>query len=389
MGMTGKFHLSWGDFHSLKNSAALEFECFRILSYGFSMSIGDQLEPYGKLNPATYKLIGKVYERVAQCEPWARPSSPITEAALITPECKLYEFQIPDSIMGAVQLLEEISLQFDIVDPCADFSKYRLIILHDDLIVDTDFQRRLDEYVKKGGAVIACYKGGSDVNGQYPSCFDVTSDGENENYPDFIVAEGLLSGGLELENEYVIYEQGLRISPASSEATSVLEARAPYFPRKGDHFCSHKYTPSQKGEKYPAAVQKGKVILFAHPLFKQYRLNAPNWCKQIIKNAISSLLPNRLVRHDGPSTMTVSLLDQPEHRRATAHLLSYVPVRKSERIDIIEDRTVLRDVRLEVCLPDKSIKSARIVPEDIQLALDGNSILVPEVDGYAIVELRY
>ena len=32
MGMTGKFHTEWGDFHSLKNQAALEFECFRMLS---------------------------------------------------------------------------------------------------------------------------------------------------------------------------------------------------------------------------------------------------------------------------------------------------------------------------------------------------------------------
>ena len=53
LGMTGKFHTSWGDFHSLKNKAALEFECFRMLSYGFAASIGDQLEPCGKLNPAT------------------------------------------------------------------------------------------------------------------------------------------------------------------------------------------------------------------------------------------------------------------------------------------------------------------------------------------------
>jgi len=60
LGMTGKFHTSWGDFHSLKNLASLEFECFRMLSYGVASSIGDQLEPCGKLNPATYKLIGNI-----------------------------------------------------------------------------------------------------------------------------------------------------------------------------------------------------------------------------------------------------------------------------------------------------------------------------------------
>ncbi|HML49749.1 MAG TPA: beta-galactosidase, partial [Clostridia bacterium] len=41
MGMTGKFHTSWGDFHSLKSLAALEFECFRMLSFGFACSVGD------------------------------------------------------------------------------------------------------------------------------------------------------------------------------------------------------------------------------------------------------------------------------------------------------------------------------------------------------------
>lgn len=73
MGMTGKFHTAWGDFHSLKNLAALEFECFRMLSFGFACSIGDQLEPSGKLNSATYDLIGNVYKEVEHFEAWSRP----------------------------------------------------------------------------------------------------------------------------------------------------------------------------------------------------------------------------------------------------------------------------------------------------------------------------
>jgi len=32
LGMTGKFQTSWGDFHSYKNPAALEFECFHMLA---------------------------------------------------------------------------------------------------------------------------------------------------------------------------------------------------------------------------------------------------------------------------------------------------------------------------------------------------------------------
>ena len=36
-----------GRFSLSENQAALEFECFRMLSYGYAVSIGDQLEPMG------------------------------------------------------------------------------------------------------------------------------------------------------------------------------------------------------------------------------------------------------------------------------------------------------------------------------------------------------
>ena len=387
LGMNGKFHTEWGDFHSLKNLAALEFECFRMLSYGAAASIGDQLEPGGVLNPATYKLIGQVYGHIAKCEAWARPSSSVVEAALLTPEVEDGEFQIPESVMGATQMLEELALQFDIITPSADFSPYKLIILPDDMIADSNLQERLNDYAANGGAIIACCKGGLNKEGNYPSCYAALSDGINENYPDFIVAEGSLSTNLESGNEYVIYQQGLRIS--SKGADTILEARAPYFPRKGDKFCSHRYTPSAKGEKYPAALQNGKVILFSHPLFEQYRHNAPRWCKQLIDNAISILMPQRLVQHNGPSFLSVNLLEQAEHKRIAAHILSYVPHRKSASIDIIEERIKLSDLQFEFCIPGKKISSARLVPEGIPLIVDGNTVTLPELDGYGIIELNF
>ena len=385
LGMTGKFHTSWGDFHSLKNLAALEFECFRMLSYGIAASIGDQLEPNGTLNPATYKLIGKVYEKFAALEAWGRPGTALVEAALITSETNSAEHQIPDSIMGAAQMLEELSLQFDIISPDHDLSRYKLIILPDDLIADTGLQKRLNSFVSAGGAIIACAKGGSDEAGVYPACFGAVSEGANPNFPDFIVADGPLAETLEQGNEYVIYMQGLQIKPTA--AKTILKANAPYFPAKGEKFCSHMYVPSAKGEGYPAAVQNGKVILFSHPLFEQYRKCAPLWCKQLMGGALDYLLPNRLVRHNGPSTMAVTLLDQPEHSRVSVHVLSYIPVRKSATIDIIEEPTVLRDIRLTFNLPQKQVKSARLVPDNIPLTLDGNTVTVPQVDGYAIIEL--
>ena len=385
MGMTGKFHTEWGDFHSLKNLAALEFECFRMLSFGFASSIGDQLEPNGTLNPATYRLIGKVYSQFAEREAWARPSTPVVEAAVVTPESPRVEHQIPESVMGAVQMLEELAIQFDVIDPGMSLDAYKLVILPDDLVVCGDFQKKLEDFVAKGGKVIACAKGGQNQDGEYPSCFGAKSAGPQNVYPDFLIAEGKLAEGLEPENEYVIYMQGEALEPAGAE--TILSARAPYFKREKDFFCSHRYTPSAKGEAYPAVLQKGGVILFGHPIFQQYRKNAPFWCKKLTSNAIDMLLGERLVRHDGPSTMTVSVLDQPEEARTNLHILSYVPVRKSATIDIIEERTVLRNVTVKVNIP-RQFTQARLVPEDIPLEVKDGSVTIPEINGYAIVELK-
>ena len=390
MGMTGKFHTSWGDFHSLKNRAALEFEVFRMLSFGFAASVGDQMEPRGVLNPATYRLIGSVYGPLQEREEWARPGIPVTEAALLTSESVLLEHKMPDDILGAAQLLEELAIQFDILDETMSLDQYRLIILPESFSPSADFTAKLDAYIAKGGAAIACGKTMLSEGNKFPGVFGAEYLGENENYPDFVISCGELPAGLEKDNEYVVYHQGLKIN--ADKDRTILWARSPYFPRKGDRFCSHRYTPSARGEPYPAAVKNGKVIYFCHPLFGQYRDNAPLWCKILVSNAIDLLLPQRLLRHNGPSTLAVSVLEQPEKKRYTVHLLSYIPVRKSAAFDIIEERTPARDVKLKLNLP-KPAKKVFLVsagPSDPvgkkELPYNGE-VTVPVIDGYAILEI--
>ena len=64
-----------------------------------------------------------------------------------------------------------------------------------------------------------------------------------------------------------------------------------------------------------------------------------------------------------------------------------MPVRKSATIDIIEERTVLRNVTVKVNIP-RQFTQARLVPEDIPLEVKDGSVTIPEINGYAIVELK-
>ena len=70
LGMTGKFHTSWGEFGGFKHPNALRYECAAMMAFGCRCSIGDQLHPNGELNIDTYKRIGLAYREVAEKEPW-------------------------------------------------------------------------------------------------------------------------------------------------------------------------------------------------------------------------------------------------------------------------------------------------------------------------------
>jgi hypothetical protein len=125
LGMTGKFHTSWGDFHSFKNLAALQYEVFQMLALGAKCSIGDQLHPNGKLSKSVYDLIGQVYTQVKQIESWCAQSQPLVDIGILSPE----EFHggaignLPPALIGAVRMLTELSHQFDVIDSQSEFNK--------------------------------------------------------------------------------------------------------------------------------------------------------------------------------------------------------------------------------------------------------------------------
>ena len=118
LGQTGKFHTSWGDFHSYKNEVALEYECFRMLALGAKCLVGDQLHPDGRLDREVYRRIGRVYSEIEKKEPWCVDVDALADIGVLTPEESMGAGfgQLPRAIKGATEMLEELAQQFDILD---------------------------------------------------------------------------------------------------------------------------------------------------------------------------------------------------------------------------------------------------------------------------------
>ena len=390
MGMTGKFHTSWGDFSSFKNQPALEFECFNMVAMGAQCSVGDQLHPSGKIDAETYKLIGSVYSQIAAVEPWCRDAQPVADIGVFTPE----EFlggghgAMRPAIIGATRILQELRQQFDIVDSRSDLSRYKLLILPDEIPCDDRLAEAVDRFVEAGGAVMLSYQSGLNPEGARFNLRSLRLDdlGEAPYSPDFIVAGKL--GGSRPEAGQVMYNKGRQVAPGEG-AEVLAEMQQPYFNRTWEHFCSHRHTPAEGPASYPGAVRTGNCIYFMHPLFGTYEAKAPLWCKELVRGALEMLMPEPALRVEGPSTLQASLNVQSDPPRQIVHLLHYIPERRGREFDIIEDVIPLYNVKVSVRGDARVSASVTLEPQGQALEFTQNGayveFVVPELKGHQIV----
>jgi len=394
LGMTGKFHTSWGDFHSYKNPAALQFECFQMLALGAKCSVGDQLHPSGKIDSVSYDLIGQVYAEVEKKEAWCRGSKPVAEIGLLSPEefAPTYERTNFPSVYGAVRMLQELALQFDVLDSRADFSRYKLLVLPDEIPGAKELAAKLDAYVRGGGSLLASFESGLD---DAKSAFSLRSlgvqlKGDAPFSPDFILPKGPLASGLS-RTEYVMYMKGKEVEPLSGSevlASTVL----PYFNRTWEHFCSHRHTPSAGKPGYPAIVRNGRAVYFAHPVFTQYHRNAPRWVKTLVGNAISLLLPEPVLRLQAPSSTLVTVNGQPAENRWVVHLLHYIPERRGQDFDVIEDVIPILDVKVSVAAP-RRVADVLLAPQGGRLPFQARAgrveFTLPRLEGHQMIAVEF
>ncbi|MCS6949374.1 MAG: beta-galactosidase trimerization domain-containing protein, partial [bacterium] len=391
LGMTGKFAVSWGHFHSYKPQAALEYECFQMLALGAKCSIGDQLHPSGRLDPVTYDLIGAVYAQVEEREEWCIGAEPIVEVGVFNVEViQPQHVRVPPANLGAYRILQEGRHQFDFIDSESDWSRYRVVILPDDVVMDDALAQKAQAYLDAGGALLCTGRSGlhQDSSGFALNEFPAVYERELPYSPDFVRPLGALTEGI-ADTQYVMYLRGQKVSLAEG-AEVLAEVWEPYFNRTYQHFCSHAHAPVARRSEHPAALRKGRVVYLTHPVFSIFAQYGMTFYKQLVLNALKLLLPQPLVVADAPSTLQVTWNRQPAHQRSVVHLLHYIPERRTLAPDYLEDVIPLYQVSLR--LRTNAPKRAYLAPQrtEIPFQTEGEylCLTVPEVRGHQMVVLE-
>lgn len=399
LGMTGKFHTSWGEFGGFKHPNALRYETALSLANGARCSVGDQLHPEGLMEPATYALIGTAYAEVEAKEQWCTDVKPLADVALLSQEAvgvqgsgESQAAHTGKGDAGAVRMLLEGKILFDVVDLESDWSNYKVIILPDAIRIGADLEKKLTAFVVGGGKVLAT--GESNLNKAGDAfVLDLGANWKEADplNPNFF-RPNFAPGPLLSETAYVFYAPGQRITLAVL-GTELGQRQDSYFNRTAEHFCSHRHTPPSTVTDAPGMTEGSAGIYIAWNLFDEYAGMGSLIARETVLYALRRLLAGReTLKTDLPAQGIVTLMEQLAENRYICHLLYASPIRRGKNIEVIEDILPIDNVSVTLRLP-KSTTEARLQPQDTPIALEQSNegtvrFVLPRLECHQMVVLK-
>ncbi|MDO4272888.1 MAG: alpha-L-fucosidase [Eubacteriales bacterium] len=361
LGMTGKFHTTWGEFGGFKHPNALRYEAGLSLAFGAKCSIGDQLHPNGWMNEKTYRIIGEAYSEVEQKEPWCRSAENICDVAVLSQEAVSLGTATRDTVydgdIGANRVLLEGKYLYTFIDLEVDFSRFQVLILPDTIRVDETLSKQLQAYLDQGGKLLLSGQSGLWKNtDSFAVEVGAAYEGEGRFRPNYCV----FPDGKEAE---VIYEQNFRISPTFGTVTG--KSKDPYFNRDISHFSSHQHTPDDDSQMYPAVIRTGNTVYIGWNIFAEYGKIGSLQAKRLIAEALEYLLAGaHSARAALPDRGVLTLTRQKQENRYVAHLLfAHTTLRghfniygEEKLVEAIEDIVPLHQVKGSIRVPGKVTK---------------------------------
>ncbi len=389
LGMTGKFHTTWGEFGGYKHPNALRYEVALSAAMGAKSSVGDQLSPNACMDMHTYSMIGAAYQELEEKEPWLDHVTPICDVAVLTAESSKNDFgegdesnDLQKADIGVGRILLEGKYLFSMIDKEVDFQQYKVIILPDCIRMKEETCEKLQAFVRNGGKILAT--GDSAIeDGKLLFDFGAEYQGKSEYKPSY--ARPLTDNPY--ETDFIMYTDCNQVEV--TDGTELVQMIKPYFNRTAEHFCSHLHTPSS-GQYGGAGVVEGKDgIYIAWKIFEDYAAVGELVDKKIVCEALDRLLgKEKTLETNLGSIGIVNLLEQKEESRYVAHLLYATPTKRGESIDAIEEIYPVYQISLSIQVLEK-IKRVYLAPQMTELPFaekDGKvAVTVEKLDCHQMV----
>lgn len=380
IGMTGKFHLAWGEFGGFKSKDALKFEVASMALYGAGASVGDHMHPDGEMEMQTYENIGYAYKYLESIAPFCYGGESVADIGL-------YLSSDREANEGVSNILLENQIDYDLVMD-DNFERFDTVTFPDSVVLSDESLSALNAYIDKGGKVVlmadALVK-----NGEFQIDTGLKYIGKPEFDCDYIVSDKKHNDILNAPMLCNI--PGHRTENIDAEIYS--EIITPYFSRTYGHFCGHKNTPFDKSVKgFPAISKKGNVVYMAHSLPKQYREYGSLFHKKYFVYALNTVYSGGHLKVEGLGSQgRCTMICQPDKSRYCINMIYASPVKRG-CAEIIEDIMPIYNIKVSL-KTDKNIKKVYLglTGEELEYKYDNGMVMftVPELNCHTSVVVEY
>ncbi|MBQ6998953.1 MAG: beta-galactosidase trimerization domain-containing protein [Clostridia bacterium] len=400
VGMTAMYHLSWSDVGGFKHPDAMRYEVFLSAACGAGSSVGCGMSPTGIMDNATFSLIGKAYAELEKAEPWLKGEKNAADIGVFGAEISQNyygtsrAFSISqggenkgDCDAGCVRMLLEGNYLFDTVGADTDLSKYKVIILPDEVRLDKTLEEKFKAYITGGGKILATGKSGLKYDEDtFALDFGVKYAGEQKYpedyiYPEFEIADFEKSA-------FVMYAGGIRIKENGGKV--MAKRLNPYFKNEWIHFGSQGHACANYDDAEAGMVSGDDGIYISWNIFEEYAASGTTIAKRIVCYALDMLLNDeKTISTNLPAQGVVAVADQVERR--IVHLLYAAPVKRGNGVQVIEDVLPVYNTTVKLKV-NKKIKRVALVPDGAELPFEQNgdyiTFTVPEFTCHQLVSVE-
>lgn len=363
IGMTGKFHRSWGEFGGYKYKEALRYEAAQNLAFGAGLNVGDQMHPSGRLDAYTYEMVAEAMQFVKEREPFVGGKY-MAEMAMFTPT------EEGGGRTGAARILFEGKYLFDVIDEYELENGYPLIVIAQDIDLKESVVDSFKKHVANGGKILAVGKAAKSLakSGVDLGFSDMCKD---ELTPAYFVANYPIKAAN--NTPLVVFGDTYSVTATGEILADKL---SPYFKREGTRFCSHAHTPCDYNKVSPAITQGKDGIAVAADLFALYEKDGGLTAKVLLTPLIEKLLGGKRVETTLPATGKVTLW---EHEKSYVMHLCYANIIARGKTEVVEDIVTLSSVKVAVKLNK---------PKKVLLQPQGEEIAFTYEDGSVCFALK-
>ena len=147
-------------------------------------------------------------------DPWFENSKNITEIAIVYPGT-IQDIRGDRQLKSAVRMLSELKQQFDVVTLFSDWSKYKILVIPDNIIFNQEITKRLKAHLAAGKAVISSGSSGLDPEKKkfvLEKEWGVKYIGENDFDPAYFTVGKKFNQGLP-DMPLSLYSSGIDVEP--------------------------------------------------------------------------------------------------------------------------------------------------------------------------------